>query len=454
MFEERKNDAANRASSPSVCRNCGAIVAAGENICPQCDTPLVLGAVDERRLSPRDREALRFARAVLTRPATFSLVFLIANIFVFLLTAMAGELRGEAESLRVLIAYGAKVNRLIDERGEWWRFVAPIFLHGGIAHIFMNMYGLWVLGPYVEQLYGSATFVVFWIVSGIAGVVASYLSVQPEWAASGVLGRFLFKSQDAVSVRASGALFGLVGVLFVFGIKFRHELPEGFKQAFGTGMLPTILLNVFIGYIVPVIDNAAHLGGMVAGAGLALLVSYKRPSERRAPVAVFWHILQITALLLVVISFVMVTRHFTSEPLVINNALPRTISAEAQAAQSFIEAMNDGQRAFIVAFNEGDVAAADRAIQKLNDAPALGERPDTLRANLRRLLERARDFAATSEEQRQTPRARGEAQQLIAEYRAWQEHFVSWLREDGPNYGLQLRAPEPQASPSVESSRD
>jgi rhomboid protease GluP len=454
LFEERKNDAANQASRPSVCRNCGAIVAAGENVCPQCDTVLVLGAVDERRLSPRDREALRFARAVLTRPATFSLVFLIANIFVFLLTMMAGGLQGEAEGLSVLIAYGAKVNRLIDERGEWWRFVAPIFLHGGIAHIFMNMYGLWVLGPYVEKLYGSAKFVVFWIVSGVAGVVASYLSVQPDMAASGVLGRFLFKAQDAVSVGASGALFGLVGVLFVFGIKFRHELPEGFKQAFGTGMLPTILLNVFIGYIVPVIDNAAHLGGMVAGAGLALLVSYKRPSERRAPVAVFWHILQIAALLLVVVSFVMVARHFTSEPPVIHNAVPRTISAEERAAQSFTEAMSDGQRAFITVFNERDTEAVDRAIQKLNDTPPLGEQPDALRDELRRLLERARDFAATAQNERQTPRQRQEAQQLVTDYQMWQERFAGWLREDGPNYGLQLRAPEPQASPSVESSRD
>ena len=82
-------------------------------------------------------------------------------------------------------------------------------------------------------------------------------------------GRFCFPSpsRDAPSAGASGALFGLVGVLFVFGIKFRHELPEGFKRAFGTGLIPMIVLNLFIGYLGRgLIDNAAHLGGLISGA--------------------------------------------------------------------------------------------------------------------------------------------------------------------------------------------
>lgn len=428
-----------------MCRNCGAIVAAGETVCPQCGVPLAEsagGAIDERRLSPRDRDAMRFARAVLTRPATFSLILLVANVFVFLLTTMAGGLEPGVEGLQVLVAYGAKVNSLIDGRGEWWRFVAPIFLHGNIPHIFMNMYGLWVLGPYVEKLYGSAKFVVFWIVAGIAGVVASYLSVQPEMSA-GIIGRFLFKAQDAVSVGASGALFGLVGVLFVFGIKFRHELPDGFKQAFGTGMLPTILLNIFIGYIVPVIDNAAHLGGMVAGAAMALIVGYKRPSEERAPVAIFWHALQIAALALVVVSFLFVARNFTNPVPTPGDASSRVTIPDTASVEGYRGAMNDGQSAFNAAFNTNDAAAAERAIEKLNNASSLGEQPDALRDDLRRLLERARDRAGLSGDARRTPRATAEGEQLATDYEAWQERFVRWLREDGRNYGLQLRTEEP-----------
>ena len=101
-------------------------------------------------------------------------------------------------------------------------------------------------------------------------MLASYLTVIGPDTQLGSLGRFLLKTNDLPSAGASGALFGLVGVLFVFGIKFRHELPEGFKRAFGTGMLPIIVINLFIGYLGRgLIDNAAHLGGLVAGAALA-----------------------------------------------------------------------------------------------------------------------------------------------------------------------------------------
>ena len=92
-------------------------------------------------------------------------------------------------------------------------------------------------------------------------MVGSYLTVRPGLAGRSACG-FIFKTYDNPSAGASGALFGLVGVLFVFGIKFRHELPEGFKRAFGTGLLPMIVLNLFIGYVLRgFIDNAAHLAG-------------------------------------------------------------------------------------------------------------------------------------------------------------------------------------------------
>ena len=112
------------------------------------------------------------------------------------------------------------------------------------------------------------------------------------------------------SAGASGALFGLVGVLFVFGLKYRRELPEGFKRAFGTGMLPVILLNLGIGFLGRgIIDNAAHLGGLLSGAAMASLVSYKRPGTP-ASVTIAWRVLQIAALVLAGVCFLMVARHF------------------------------------------------------------------------------------------------------------------------------------------------
>ncbi|HEX8119493.1 MAG TPA: rhomboid family intramembrane serine protease, partial [Pyrinomonadaceae bacterium] len=287
------------AGRTGVCRHCGALVGAGEARCMMCGTPVGRPAEQQQRQRPRaphaDPETIRFLRAVISRPATFTFVFLVANVFLYLLMWLSGGATGP-----VLQAYGAKLNYLIDHEGQWWRFVTPIFLHvqlppqlvspgpAGLLlsnmHLLSNMYGLFMLGPYVEKLYGSARFVVFWILTGVAGVVASYLAVRPEWA-HGALGQFLFKPYDTASAGASGALFGLMGVLFVFGLKYRHELPEGLKRAFGTGLLPTLFINLFIGYVArQFIDNAAHLGGLVAGMGLALLVGYKRPGAR-GPVA-------------------------------------------------------------------------------------------------------------------------------------------------------------------------
>lgn len=259
-----------------------------------------------------ERNARNFARAILSRPYIFTIIFLVANLFVFLLMWQSSEMSTRvlwtAFPEDVLRAYGAKTNYAIHFNHEWWRFVTPIFIHVNLPHVLINMYSLWVIGPWVEKLYGSAKFVVFWIVTGVAGVVASYLTVIPG-SHPGLIASFLIKRTDEPSAGASGALFGLVGVLFVFGLKYHRELPEGFKRAFGTGMLPVILLNLGIGFLGRgIIDNAAHMGGLLSGAALASVVSYKRPGTRTS-ITITWRALQIAALLLVVVCFFMIIKH-------------------------------------------------------------------------------------------------------------------------------------------------
>jgi rhomboid protease GluP len=440
------SESSNRAypGRPNVCRNCGALVGAGEPVCAQCGAPLAASAGADSHLSRHDHETMRFARAILTRPATFTFIFIIANVFLFLLTWLAaGGASDDAGFNAVLIAYGAKVNSLI-QAGQWWRFVTPVFLHGGFAHLLMNMYGLWVLGPYVERLYGSAKFVVFWVLTGIAGVVASYLTVRPDLHIGGPIGRFLFKAEDAASVGASGALFGLIGVLFVFGIKFRHELPEGFKRAFGTGMLPTILLNVFIGFVFPFIDNAAHMGGLVAGVLLALFVAYKRPHER-AGVAVFWHILQVGALLLVAVSFFMVWRTYTGPPLDLGSvAIPQLVPGTgANDFAANLNAVNSAQTAFVKAVNEGDSGDVDRAIEGLDSVPRLDDETEALRNEMKSLLVRVKEFNARPEPERPTRKQRmartEEHNKLTVDFIAWQKKYEKWAETTSAKYGAKLQ---------------
>src|SRR6202011_5319597 len=142
-----------------------------------------LDTKQQRSAAPRigyDRETMRFARAVLGRPYIFTIIFLIANFFIFLLMWHSSGMSMNALWVfpdNVLFAYGAKLNVAINERHEWWRFVTPMFVHVNLPHILVNMYSLWMVGPYVEKLYGSAKFVIFWVITGVAGVVASYLTV-------------------------------------------------------------------------------------------------------------------------------------------------------------------------------------------------------------------------------------------------------------------------------------
>lgn len=436
MSDIRTSDSADRRGRPSVCRNCGAIVGAGENVCGQCGS-FVAAQIDgapprpSRRLSRSEKEAIRFARAIFSRPATFTFLFIIANVFVYLLMTFAGGANGA-----ILIEYGAKLNALVDD-GQWWRLVAPIFLHVsappfGPAHLLFNMYGLWVLGPYVERLYGSAKFVVFWVVTGVAGVVASYLSVRPEAAfEANPLANFLFKAQDVPSAGASGALFGLIGVLFVFGLKFRHELPEDFKRAFGTGMLPVILINLFIGFVGRgFIDNAAHLGGLVAGVLLALAVGYKRVGPR-GPIAVLWHAAQIVALALVVVSFAKVSENYGRSV-----ARLEQVGGDPNrllfSVETYTQTMGAAQRALVAAYNQGDESQIATSLSEIGRLPNFDAQADQLRDELSFLLRRTRQLNAETQRATQfTPDQLDRREQLGLAISSWNERYNLWLTAEG-----------------------
>jgi rhomboid protease GluP len=380
-----------------------------------------------QRQNVPDRETLKFARAILNRPYKFTIIFLIANLFVFLLMWQATGLQNQVLWTEfpdhVLLAYGAKLNAFIAAPNhQWWRFVTPMFVHVNLIHLMVNMYSLWILGPYVEKLYGSAKFVVFWVLTGIAGVVASYLTVRPSLTGSG-LGRFLFKAADHPSAGASGALFGLVGVLFVFGIKFRHELPEGFKRAFGTGLLPVIMINLFIGFIGrSFIDNAAHLGGLMSGAALALLVQYRRPGDSR-PGAIVWRVLQVAALLLVAVSFLKIAQNFNAPRL-----SPPPVT-QRDALLNYINVMNRAQETIAAVLSESDTSLIDPAVQALQAAPAPDVKADELRKRLIDLFAKVPSQAVSNPSPEQGPRRGSKLDdKLIKEFETWKKDYNVWLK--------------------------
>lgn len=420
-----------------MCRNCGSIVGGGQQQCAVCGgatsgSPNSPGA-PRTRVGP-DNETMRFARAVLNRPYKFTIILLVANIFVFLVMwqssaatlSMLGPLPGE-----VLLRFGAKLNFFIQVQHQWWRFVTPMFLHVNLLHLIVNMYSLWIVGPYVEKLYGSAKFVFFWVLTGIAGVVASYLTVRPNLAI-GSLARFIFKAADEPSAGASGALFGLVGVLFVFGIKYRRELPEGFKRAFGTGLLPMIFMNLFIGYVLRgFIDNAAHLGGLLSGALLALVVDYRRPGERSG-IALVWRVVQVAAIALVAICFLMTVRHF-NDPFPVE-LVGQTIETQNPEYVKYVKSMSDAQEAFIVATKDGNPGNLEKAIKDLDNAPHLDQKSDELRERLKSILIRASEPRPAADATPVTGKDKLKPANLGKELADWQKDYEQWLRTDARSY--------------------
>jgi membrane associated rhomboid family serine protease len=440
---ETSNDPSVNSSGkrPTMCRNCGSIVGGSQKQCAVCGAPVVDPAVRSTLPTP-DRETLRFAKAILDRPYKFTVALLIANIFIFLLMWEAGGLANVFNffSDEVLVAFGAKVNYLIREQRQWWRFVTPMFLHVNLIHLFVNMYSLWVVGPYVEKLYGAPKFVVFWVVSGIVALIASYFSVIPAGSRLGAGTGFLLKTVDVPSAGASGALFGLVGVLFVFGIKYRRELPEGFKRAFGTGLLPMILLNLFIGYVGRgLIDNAAHVGGLIAGAGLALVVHYRRPGES-ASIARIWQVLQVACIALVAIGFVKTVQHFRDplpdfllqrKALMQREATPATSGEPVDKFVDYARAMNRGQETLNVVLTKKDSSGVDAAIKELETVPQLDPKADELRKRFMEILVQAK--AVTGQVEAQAPESQ---RKIVDDFMQWSGEYREWLKTTGRQYGL------------------
>jgi membrane associated rhomboid family serine protease len=404
-----------------MCRSCGAIVGAGEPQCGVCGAPTTSQPVSTTNQPQPDRETIRFARAVLGRPYKFTIAFLVANLFVFLLmwesSGMSSTVLWTQFPEHVLVAYGAKLNYLINAPNyQWWRFIAPMFIHINLIHLLVNMYSLMMVGPFVEKLYGSAKFTVFWVVTGIFGLVASYLTVRPQLATN-AFARFIFKSDDLPSAGASGALFGLVGVLFVFGIKFRRELPEGFKRAFGTGMLPIIFLNLFIGFIGRgFIDNAAHLGGLLSGAALALAVDYRRPGARPT-ITHIWRVLQLLALSTVVLGFYKVARYFNRP---VASVRPRVVlSTNKLVFLNYVNAMNQLQEKVSTVIHDNDLSNIAIVTDSAMQAPA----PDPRAAELRQRL-----VVILSKLEEARTAGNAPSDQQVAEYEAWRREYNSWLK--------------------------
>jgi rhomboid protease GluP len=266
-----------------MCPSCRALVPRSARRCPECDAGLA---------SVRAPGIGRLVGNVLPGATAATSLLLLTNGALFILMLMSVLSAGRGAGLLgafdgiTLIRFGSGFNPLTVGAGEWWRLVTPIFLHGGLLHFAFNSYALIQLGPIVEQEYGTERFSVLYLVTGVAGNLAS----QVLW--PGV----------RHTVGASGAICGLIGLLLAYGWRRGGTAGAGIRASMARS---AIYLLVFS--LLPGVDLLCHLGGFVAGLGLGLVVP-AGPFRGRASAAV-WNGLLLACLTLVLWSFYQVARH-------------------------------------------------------------------------------------------------------------------------------------------------
>ena len=155
-----------------------------------------------------------------------------------------------------LLGWGANSGLRVMLRQEYWRLLASVFIHGGLIHLTINMWCLYSIGPLVERLFGNVSFAVLYLASGIGGAIASMTS-RP----------------DRPSVGASGAIFGMFGALLAFLIIHRRSVPGSVLKPLRSSAVGFVVFNTLFAAAAPMIDQAAHMGGLATGfiAGLILV---------------------------------------------------------------------------------------------------------------------------------------------------------------------------------------
>ena len=361
------------------CPGCGNLTPADNADCVHCGFRSLASVVAERERV----NTVNFVRALFTRASPFTFVFVGLNLGVFVLMWMSGGMSLMAADDAALIGFGAKFNPLIDEQHQYWRLVTCIFIHIGFLHLIMNNYALWILGQEIEQIYGSSRFVLLYLTAGVVGSLSSYI-VRPE----------------NLSAGASGAIFGLFGVMGTFAFRYRKEIPDALRRDIIRRIIPIILINLAFGFSVRFVDNSAHIGGLLAGVALALVVPYKRPGEVAS--ARGWKVAEIVCLAIILISFIAVFRNYDGP----RPSLANLRADPDKANEQILDRINHAWAGFVDSLNLFD-AIIESKDQTADLSPAL------------RAAERGiNDVEGLRSQDPRIVRIRGQLLELLGEHRA------------------------------------
>lgn len=168
------------------------------------------------------------------------------------------------------------------ELGWWWTLLTAIYLHGGLLHIFFNMYWIRILGPSATEVFGPARTFVLFNVAGVAGFLLSNLM------------------SGGPTVGASGAIFGLMAALIVYGRKRGSSVIT--QQLWGY-----VIMIGILGFVMPGVNNWAHGGGFVGGWIIAHLMGFIDEQRESTSMIIASLVLILMTVVGVVMSFVKTT---------------------------------------------------------------------------------------------------------------------------------------------------
>jgi rhomboid protease GluP len=219
-----------------MCPNCRAFITTHDRVCPYCNEKVGPRAIDRRNPSP--------ILGLIPHAQFVTAVILLINIGIFIATYLNNSLFSAGDKSRFEI-----------REGQWWRLVTAGFLHGGFLHIAMNSWVLFDVGGQVEQVYGASRMMVIYFLSTIAGFYVSYL-----WTPN-------------PSVGASAAIMGLIGAMIALSMHHRSAMTAAIRATYIRWVIYILLIGLLPGIG---IDNAAHVGGLAAGFGVAYFAGLPR----------------------------------------------------------------------------------------------------------------------------------------------------------------------------------
>ena len=389
MFGERKKLV--------MCQACRGLVEASAKTCPLCGRE----SVPRFRIRASEKSG---------GESFFSMLLLAINVGIFLMMAVV-DLNSGVEGVSIMNVPSQTVFNDFGGRnipailhGEWWRLVTPNFIHLGLMHLLFNSMAIFNIAPQVEALYGSQKFILIYLGTGIMSNVADL--------AFGIPG-----------AGASGAIFGLIGLLAAYG----HRQGTSFGHALRRQMLTWAAFGIALGFFMR-FDNYAHIGGFIAGAALAYVISAEEPTIGRS--ALIWNITAIACALVVVASFAMVAKNFGG-------------SQRQAAVYRSYESVGHLEKALIKGFNwrapdDGDPQALATQLRTASSGVSRVSEIDSQSTEIcARLLDLADKRAALLDSAKTNPKAITESNSSYDEVRAAIKDYLAWWEAKTRELGIE-----------------